>query len=461
MILIQLDATGLKQGAEQVETATNKMNHALEKTAHHGNFLEHIFHHLKRELLGFTVSMIGFGAALEGIKSSFEYFGKIEEASEKLHVNVELLEAWQEAVVKAGGTAESFDQSLEHVAHRFNTSNQTVLKVLPQFANMFQRLSTTQAINYGKKLGFDEPTIMLLHQGGKAVDELIEKQKHLGVITQEQKETLDKYNAAWADTKQQLRYVTFETEISLLPALGTAAEYLGKFIQEMRDHSDFVKGAILAIAAAITYLGRASLIAWIEFLGPIALAIAGILAIGVAVGLVYEDVRAFMRGQESFIGNLIKEYPRLGKVILAVIDGIKLAASGLFWLWKKEFELFLKLIEKIEAAYSKVKGLFDKKYTNNFSSTYDPRLLGINQAKAAIAEVSNHPINGITSNSILYGSGFGALKQAVAKSNNVHIGEVNIVTQATDAQGISTAIGKGLYDMLFQAQSQLDDGMKI
>jgi hypothetical protein len=461
MILIQLDASGLKQGADQVESASNKMTHALENTAHHGNFLEHVFGHLKRELLGFTVSMIGFGAALEGIKGSFDYFNKLGGAADKLQVNVELLDAWNEAVIKAGGTADSFDESIKHVAGHFNTSNATILKVLPQFADLFHRLNNTQAMNYGKKIGFDEATIQLLHQGGKAVDEIIEKQKHLGVITKEQKDILDKYTKAWGDAKQQFRLAAFETELILLPALTKVITFLGETVGYFEKHPTFVKSFVISLAAmgiaakifgiTVEGAGAEAAIGWTALLGPLAL-------VAAAISLIIDDIVAWKRGDESVTGEIVKRWPEVGRVINLTIDGAIETSKALFWLWKKEFDILEKIIEEIEGAYSKISKLIQGgTIKGSFSSSYDSRILGydINSTKKALSGISNHPINS-------YVSGIPRLGQSIPQKNvTINVGDITINTQAIDAQAISSAIGKGLYDHLFQAQSQLDDGQVI
>lgn len=457
MILIQVDASGLTQGAEKVESASNKMTDALERTANKGNFLEHIIHHLKREFLGFTVAAIGFGAALEGIRGTMEYFNKISEASEKLQVNVELLEAWNQAVIKSGGTAESFDESITHVAKTFNTSNATIMKVLPQFADLFHRLNTQQALNYGKKIGFDTSTILLLHQGGKAVEEIIAKQKSLGLITQQQQELLKKYNAAWADTKQQLRYVTFEAELGLLPALTKVVGYLGETIGYFNKHSTFVKTFLASFAAmtlAVKIYGRATVVAaaeaeagWTAILGPIAL-------VSGAIALIVDDIAAWKRGDDSITGEIVKRWPAVGAVINSVISGAISLSKDLFWLWEKEFEIIGEIIDKIESSYSKIKGLFDKKYTHNFSSAYDPQLLGISNARAAIEEV-----NKISSYGFMHSQG--ALRSPVNKNISVTFGDININSNSSDPIVVANHVTRTLTDQIRQATAQHDDGITI
>ena len=47
-----------------------------------------------------------------------------------------------------------------------------------------------------------------------------------------------------------------------------------------------------------------------------------------------------------------------------------------------------------------------------------------------------------------------------AQSNNVSIGEINIKTQATDADGLSKALGQSIDSQMRQVTSNFDDGIR-
>lgn len=448
LIFIQLDATDVKKGADDVEKSTNKIDHSFDETGRHSELLGHLVHHLRRELTGFVFSLLGVGAALEGIHKTFDYFNKLSGASDLLQVNVEELDAWNEAIIKVGGTAEGFDESIKKVAEHFHTTNAIALKVLPQLAGLFQHLSKTQSLEYGKKIGIDEPTIQLLQRGRHEVEAVIATQKKLGVITSEQKDKLDKFNAAWADTKQQLRLVTFEAELALLPALTKVIKFLGETINYLGEHPAFVKSFLVSMATmtiavkifgkTVNNAGKASALGWIEILGPIG-------AVSAAIGLVIDDWEAFKNKNASVIEEINKKWPAAGAVIIGVFSGVEKLIKGFI----NDLELVFKTLEKIIKLKVHVSNAPDEQSKiihSWFRSNKKNQIKHLDLAKSQIAIASSIPLipRSLDNNS--------------SKKISISIGDININTQATDAAGISTAIGKGLYDHLFQLTSNFDDG---
>ena len=77
-------------------------------------------------------------------------------------------------------------------------------------------------------------------------------------------------------------------------------------------------------------------------------------------------------------------------------------------------------------------------------------IMSLERGKGSLSDASASPVGAQTSNSIINGG---------SRSQNVSIGEVNVHTQATDADGISDAMGKSLYDMLTQSNDQFDNGV--
>ena|SRR5271154_778047 len=433
LILIQLDATDVKKGADDVEKATDKIDHSFDKTAHHSEHLGHLFGHLKRELTAFAFSMIGVGTALEGINHTFDYFNKLSSASDMLHVNVEELDAWNEAIIKAGGTAEGFDESVKKVAEHFKTTNAVALKVLPQLAGLFQHLNSMQSLEYGKKIGLDEPTIQLLQRGRHEVEAVIARQKELGVVTQAGKETLDKFNNAWGDTKQQLRLVTFEAELALLPALTNVVKFLGETVGYFSKHSDFVKSFLFSMGAmtvavkifgrTVVVAGEAAAVGWRGLLGPMA-------AVAIAIGILYDDWESFRRGDESLTGEILKRWPQVGKVIVAVGMLIEKSIKGII----NDLKITIKFIEDIIRLKGHVSSLPDKQseIIRSWFGDKKNQISNVGLAQAHIALASSIPLIPSLANN------------STSKKISISIGDINVNTQATDADGISSAIGKSL-----------------
>lgn len=450
LIKITLDATDVKKGADDVQKSSSKIDRSFDNTSRHSEHLAHSFHHIKRELTGLVFSMIGVGAVVEGIKSSFEYAKKVSESSNALKVNVEQLDAWNNAIKKSGGTAEGFQNSLRGVAKHFNTSNETALKILPQLSDVFHKLSNSSAQKYGKAIGLDESTILLLQRGRREVDSIISRQKELGVVTKKDKEIIDKFNDAWGDTEQQFRKIALESELGIIPIFTKIVSSIGELISYLSKHSGFIKSSLIGIGIAAAFFGREmifaaakAVLAWGKILGPIGV-------VGAAIGILYDDWQAFKRGDESVTGEIMKSWPAMGKVIVFVGNVVEHAIKN----WIKYLKSFLHFIGKAINILAKVRP--DK---DSFNSAYDPRILGI--VNHTIKQADNNKLNSLTSSSIANGSGYGIFKPQAKKTTNVHIGNITINTQSTDAESIRDVFSKTLQDHIFQANSNFDDGQLI
>lgn len=451
--VLKLDASGLKKGADDIQSATKKIDHALDTTARHSEHLGHAFHHLKRELTGLVFSFLSVGSLVEGIKSSFEYATKVSEASDALKVNVEQLDAWDNAVVKAGGSAEGFQQSIKGLAKHFSTTNETAIKILPKIASVFEKMTVRQSTNYGKLIGLDEPTILLLQKGRREVDAIIAKQKELGVITKQDKEIVTKFNDAWGETAQKFRKAAFIAETGILPVFTQIIEKFGDIANSIKEHSNFIIGSLIAIGSAALIMGS-------SFLIPIAI-IGGLSS---AFGLLYEDIRAFNKGQESLIGNMIKKWPLLGLVVNITARIVSEAFKDWIDKIKYLYDFLSRIISKIIKAESAILNfevkIFKKSkdYLNKNNQGFFEKL---NLARNSLTQASSNPLTSQTSASIAYGNGYGVLKPQVNKNTHISIGDINIQTQATDAEGIRSVLSKTLQDHLFQSNSNFDDGQLI
>lgn len=77
----------------------------------------------------------------------------------------------------------------------------------------------------------------------------------------------------------------------------------------------------------------------------------------------------------------------------------------------------------------------------------------VNMARASLDTAAANPVNSITSNAISNASN-------THNETNVQVGQVNVQTQATDAQGISQSIGGELKDELRNLQADSASGVK-
>lgn len=408
-VLFKGDNTDLKQKAEESKGVVDDLGKS---------FIE-----MARSFTGVVTSALTTASFVAGIKSAAEYAQQLGQASRQLNVNASSLDAWGNAVKITGGTVEGFQASLKGLASHLGVSNETALRVLPQFADAFQKMGRIRSQNYGTTIGLDQSTILLLQQGRRAVAELVQQQKDLGVVSLKDIEIASKFNTAITNTSHAFRSMFLAVADTVLPVLTKLAESLIPVALYFRKHSDFIVGALIAIGGAALYaaVGMGLLSA------PIILAAA---AVGL-FALAYDDLATFFKGGDSLIGRAFERWPRM---LEALKNGFRDFAST--------FKIF--------------KSLFTGDYAKNEIALKNANANGdsdsVRKAGDMLAAASATPINSQSSSSIFN-------TNSPTQAGDINISEITINTQATDADGIAGALKKGISDHLWQAVNYASDGV--
>lgn len=319
--------------------------------------------------------------------------------------------------------------------------------------------------------------------------------------------------------KMFLEKLSENFKIAALPiftkAIETATKYVRSFSDFLMQHSKLIEGAFIAIGGAIAYFlvpaaisGAAAVWAMIA---PFALIALAVVAVAAAFALLYEDIVTFMEGGDSMLGNMIKRWPFLGEVVKAIgaefrlfwdiakavanflfgmfddpaaafeqfksdvsagldklletfpglrdlVDDITSAFSSagevITGIWdaivatiKAALSLITGGIEAVASAYGKVKSFFG----GSSSMTVETRS-DLTRGREQLAVAAASPLVAQSSNSISNSTRGG-------RNTSVSVGKVDVHTQATDAQGISKALGNTLQSQMRQAASNFDDGV--
>jgi hypothetical protein len=416
-ILFKSDASDVKKGAEEAEKSTKKLDESLKNVGKSTEKVGASFLQLAKSAASFFAVAAATRAVVQGITQANDYALKLGDASRALGVNAKELDAWGNAVQRTGGTAEGFQGSLKGLASHFGTTANIALKALPQLADVFQRLGRFRALQYGKILGLDEATILLLQQGRREVESVISRQKELGTVSQKNIEIAQKYRIANLELDSSFRGLYLELQQTIVPILTKFYNTLVPIIEYLRKHKDLVIGAFIGIGIAAGIM-----------LAPFIVAAAPILATAAAIGAVialfaiaYEDLQAFRAGHNSLIGDLIK---RWSDAKTAIGDALKYLTKLLF--------LFLDPMQTVTKSFDFLSGLAS--------------------GKSLIGQASNSPIASQSSSSIFN-------SRSSARNNNVNTGPITVHTQASDAVGISKGLGKGIREHLWQANNEFADGV--
>jgi hypothetical protein len=398
-ILFKSDTTELKKGTEEAKKTTDKLTESIKASDVAVEHIGRSFQSFAGYLTSAVAAFISVGAVVGGLKDAITYDIELGRTSKALGVNVSQLDAWGQAVQRTGGTASGFQNSLKSLADHFNTTASVAIKALPQLADALSKVSRFSAFKFGKSLGLDEATILLLQQGRREVESILKQQKELGVVTKEQIDIAIKYDNSLANLNHSFRTLYNAIAIPLAPYLITFMEKFTKAIQYLTAHKDLITGALYAIGAAFGVIALPIIIAT----APIILMTGLILGLIALFAILFEDFKVDSAGGQSALHDWWVEWRKFFKWI------------GDKWDWITEkLQKFLNLIRG-----KTVFSLMDEANKNSIAE---------GNRLASIA--SNTPINTQTSSNIVN-------SQAFARNSSINTGPITINTKATDAEGVA------------------------
>lgn len=533
-ILFESDASGVSDGLDEAESSSEDLRKKLIDTDAAAENLGDSFLDLVGSAKGALASLLSLGIATTAVISTAAATDEVGKFSQTLGLNIEDVQAWSEAVVRSGGDANGFRGSIDGLtrgltdfavtgggaaAETFNRLGisatnasgkvKSAFEVLPELADQFERMTASEAAGFGQRLGLDQGTILLLQQGRQEVERLVDRQRQLGVATQEDYEIAALFNDTWADTKQLFRAVSVSAGSSILPMLTDILLGVQEFAFFLLDHKALIAGFFIGIAGTIVtvYLPAigAAAAATLAAIGPYLALAAAAIAIGAAIAVVVDDIYNFIQGNDSLTGRMLENYPNIEKLISQIADAFgvvvdilsevgsvllevfgavgSVALKGLIGL----VELFLGSIDSLlgligglgEALFQvftspqqalqtlidtfrtfasdvvnllpDISGAFDS-VAGFFGFGGDDVGNNVALANETFANISANPLNGQTSNSI-------ATTNNASRTTSVQVGKVEVNTQATDAQGMANAAGSALTDQMATAVNNIDDGV--
>lgn len=414
-VLFKGDSTDVKKAAKESEKAVDdlsgKINTTFEKTDKVTAKVNKSFYDLAKSAVAFVgATSAAYTVFYKTIEAS-NFAGELGNVSKALGVNVGDLDAWGQAVQRTGGSAAGFQQSLKALGQHFGISAGMALKALPQLASVFQRLGNFRAQYYGKLLGLDEATILLLQQGRREVEAIINRQKELGVVTEKDVEISNKFKIANLELSLAFRSLYLTIAQDIIPVFTKAYHAILPFVDYLKAHKDLVIGTLIGIAVVVTVMAGAFVVANIALFATIAAvtALIGVFAIA------FEDIKAYIEGNQSLTGDLLKR-------------------------WTNVKDLFSDILEIMKKIFS-------------FSAV--PALSGV-------ISVAQKALGYVNSNGAAMTAGASQfLNKSFANNANINVESVVINTQATDANGIAANFMDELIKQhTWQATNNFSDGVQ-
>ena len=494
-ILFESDSKEAKKDVQEfgdvVDEFGNKMFDAEGATEDLDESLKKMSSSAKRSL----VAVVSAGAVIAGTFNAIRQADQIGKFSDALGLNVEELDAWGQAVIRFGGTAEGFQGVIGNLTTQLTEFSITgggqiaetfallgisafdaqgkvkpTLDVLLELSDVFSQLGKAEAVTFGQKLGLDQGTILLLQQGRREVNELIRRQKELGTVTREDTELAAKFNSAWADTRQIFNRLFLTIGSKILPTFNRILNSVGSIIDFLDDHKEGVITFFTIIAGVVTAVYLPAMLkaaaATIVALAPFILIGLAITAVAAAIALLVDDIIAYNRGQKSLIGTLEKSFPAF-KEFLDFIKSFKTAfdsTDGALNTLTKGLRLLPNILGTLFPPLRLLTDLLEKLSNNDlelgdlnpfkiFGLTDEGFKSLVDKARLELGIADNNGLAAQTSNTINNN------RTTANRNTNVSVGSVNVNAPRGDSTEISRNISNALSDQMQNAVNQFDDGV--
>lgn len=320
-ILLKADTSDLKKKFEESEKETKKLQSDLSELSRANKVTGESFLGLAGAASKFIAASGAAAFVISGVKQAIDFGTELSQTSRLLGVNATDLNAWGNAVELAGGDAKQFQSTLSSLASKFGASPALALKSLPLYADLLSKLSPARAQQVGKQLGLDQGTILLLQQGRREIEDVINRQKELGLVTEADADKYILYGRSITQANQASERFFNHLARDAIPTLTNFQKIRAAAFGYLEHHTGAVEATFgLGSLAA----GGGFLASLLSGSGPIALASRAALLAGGAVGAAViggEDIYRYHKGAKGTItgrlfgGEIREDINRFGNEI--------------------------------------------------------------------------------------------------------------------------------------------------
>ena len=477
-LVFDSDASGMKRGTQEAKKGADDLKKSVLETDKAAQDMGDSFLSMVSDAKGSIASLVGFSTVTAGILNEAARVDQLGKFADTIGQNIEEIDAWGQVVARNGGTAEGFQGTLKgltdsltelqltgagpaaDVLARFGISARdaggglkSAFDLLPEIADSFEGLSKAESLKFGQQLGLDQGTILTLQQGRFEVDQMVRRQKELGVATEEDAEIAREFNTAWKDTRQVFSSVFREVGASVLPVLADMLGGVQNFIQILRDNDGFVEGIFLGLGTLLTAKLAPAFIATLT--NPITL----LAALAIAFAAVYDDIKNFLDGNDSLIGQISEKYPVVGKVVTNLARDIKALFTTI-----KEFdfsEFINNVINSVLADFEKFKQEIEElKDLLGFGDDERPSLIqsvggGHSQSDIpeALRSAANNPLTSSAPNTLNNSS------RTVNQNSTLNVGGINVSSPNANPKEVAREVSNEMNNQYRNTNSQYDDGI--
>ena len=415
-------------------------------------------------LLKIGTSIAGaFG--VKGLLNNFIQVNReITTLSNTLGEDYEQIQVWGEAVKTTGGNVQGLESSIqslnEGIQQTAITGNSSLLPVLNRLGisirdgsgelkqgtdiltdltNVFDKLTARQATQFGKQLGLDAGTIMLLKKGSEEVGNILEKQRLLGVYTREDSEVAQEYANSLDDLMQVLRSITAVFARVALPVFKKFNEMLTDVALFVRKYENFIKGFFIGISIAIGAFLIPKILGLAKAFVALNKSTLIITGIGATIGLIVDDFLTWKEGGDSLFGSM---YDWLDKNRIAldlliesfkILAGITISKQLLGLLGLGGAKTGAAGLAKLGLAGASLSGVVGA--VGLGVGAYKLGMFGVNKLDDYLYSRQQKQFKMQMS-----GFGKGIKTKNQTNSSSTTIGKIEVITKATDSQGIVNSL---------------------
>ena len=467
-ILFEADTSKMNQGLNKAEQSTDDLVKSMKEADKQADATAKGIENIARKVAAWVVAQ----QAIQQVFQRKDEILAISRTADALGMATEEVDAFGRAAESMGGDAQGARDSLTDMAESMgeamadvesgraktfaalgislkdvNGNSKTAMQGMLDLAGAVESLPRGEAVFRIKELGItDNRTVEMILKGRRALEDMLRTQKEQSTVTAESVQRAKEFQDAMNQTRVVVGSLTDGFYQAVIPALTVFVEWIGKAAAWARENQDLITGFFIAIAAVVAYAYLPGMIAaaaaTIAATWPMIAMGAAVAALAALFALAYDDVMAFIEGNNSLIGRVIPAaiaaFKALGDFVMGIWDGITAAWDA--------------FVGKIMAGVDKVRGVA-KAVGGFFGFDGGDAAAGVQAGSAAVAAAAGAPTNGMSSAAISNSIGG-------SRETNVSIGEVKVQTQATDANGIARDMNGSLNSQLKRLQTSSATGME-
>jgi hypothetical protein len=349
--LFKTNSDEIRKGYNDAEKATDKFTESMSRADAGVHAAGAKIVDTFKEVGATIAAAFAFEHVKEFIEATVELNAHLKETSERIGVDVEDLAALQSAATRFGGSAEGVTGTLDFLNRgladiavkgtsrlkpffdelKINVLNgkghvKDLQEVLGQLADKLAGKTVQERAGLGERFQLDPGLLLAMADGRRGLEDIIKRQKELGVTTEADAEAADKFEKKMADLRVQFQHVGNQIVGGLLPVLGKLVDGVMSFVGFLEKHKSLVEGFFIGIGGVIAVFYTPQVIkAAIATAGWLAevLLIPALIAAAFAVfAFIFDDIKNFLEGNKSITGELAKRWPIVGEVIHDVANTV-------------------------------------------------------------------------------------------------------------------------------------------